>query len=797
MQNSLKILGAFGAKEVGKSLTSIQVSKNIIIDAGNIISALGSDAQYVDHIFLTHCHLDHIVDIPFLIDGFFEKREKPLFVYGSKETIQQLKSYIFNWNIWPDFSQIELQKSLNKAIEFVEIEMDQSIVLNECKLTAIKNNHSQGSCGYIIEKNGYSTLLSSDTYLCSNIWDKINADKTIGSLIIEVSFPSKLEELAQNSKHLTPTLLKQELQHLKRDDVKIYINHMKPIYKEEISEELKNLDTIKYDIQLLADGDIIDMERRRLFHSTYSKDYYIEKLNDVGYALTSEKNLDRLMEKILTAAKQLTNADAGTFYLMSDDEQSLQFVSVQTDSLNIKLGGSNDPIPWPNLYLYNKDGSKNNINVSVSCALNDKLINIDDVYKSDEYTFEGPKAFDSSTGYRTKSMLVVPMKNHENDVIGVLQLINKEDQSGMVVSFTPEDEKLILSMSSQAAIIVTNAKLIYGLENLLNSFIQSIATAIGEKSKYTAGHINRVAEISTMIAEAINSDTSGRFKDKFFTKDQLKELDVASWMHDIGKITTPEYVVDKSKKLETIYDRINTIEAKFEILKQQRYIKLIETLATISDQNKKDELHLQYESDIAQFNDDFEFIRTVNTGGEFLDEDSIKRIESIAKRKITINQKQTDLLTQNEVYNLSIKKGTLTDEERFIINNHAKVSYDMLNALPFPKKLRNVPSIAGGHHEKIAGGGYPFGLKGDEISFESRILAIADIFEALTAHDRPYKKPNTLNQSMRILYFMAKDGELDKDLVKFFVEKKLHLEYAKFNLMAEQMDEVTVSFDDL
>jgi HD-GYP domain-containing protein (c-di-GMP phosphodiesterase class II) len=510
--------------------------------------------------------------------------------------------------------------------------------------------------------------------------------------------------------------------------------------------------------------------------------YYIEQLNEIGYLLSVEKDFHVVMKKILTTAKKLSNADAGTFYLMSDDGKFLEFSAVQTDSLKLNLSKAQGNLPWPDLPLYKENGDENDINISAYSALKDKLVNVKDVYDSTEFDFEGPRAFDKASGYRTKSMLVVPMKNYDNDVIGVLQLINKKDTDDKTIPFSSSDEKLILSLSSQAAMSITQQRLVDDLENLLDSFIQAIATAIGEKSKYTQGHINRVSEIALDIAHAINEDTTGVFKDKYFDQSQLKEIDVAAWMHDVGKITTPDHVVDKATKLETIYDRINMIKVKFELLKQQKYIALLENKLS----------NLEYEEQIKTLDEQFLFLEQMNFGGEFMCEEKIEKVHQIAKHQITIDGEKQNLLTDDEIKNLCIVKGTLTDQERFIINNHAKLSFDILSSLPFPKKLKNVPTIAGGHHEKICGGGYPFGLQGEEISFEARILAIADIFEALTASDRPYKKPNTLNQSIKILSFMVKDGELDKDLVKFFLEKKLHLKYAATNLEKSQIDEVDV-----
>jgi len=521
------------------------------------------------------------------------------------------------------------------------------------------------------------------------------------------------------------------------------------------------------------------------------KQAHIEQLIEIGHSLTVEKNLDILMEQIMLGAKNLSGADGGTLYLVTDDEKRLKFTVVQTDSLNIKMGGNLGEITWPELPLYKEDGTHNREMVAALCALDGELINIPDVYEAEGFNFDGTKKFDEGTGYRTKSMLVVPMKNHDGDVIGVLQLLNKKDETGRTISFTFEDERLINSMSSQAAVSIENTRLIKGLEALLDAFIKVIATAIDEKSPYTGGHIGRVAKISMMIVDEINKDNTV-FKDKFYNDDQKKELRIAAWMHDIGKITTPEYVVDKSTKLETIYDRINTIKAKFEILKRDKEIEFLKKKLDVKSEEELKALELIFQKEIEQLNSEMQFVETANIGGEFMADDKIERIKNIAKKSLKIADETLDLLTDNEVYNLCIRKGTLTNEEREKINNHALMSIKMLEKLPFPKKLRNVPQMAGGHHEKVGGGGYPFGLKGDEISFEARILAVADVFEALTAHDRPYKSANSLNQAIKILSFMVKDEELDRDLVKFFIDKKLHMKYAKDNLTEDQIDEIAV-----
>ncbi|MCU7835550.1 MAG: HD domain-containing protein [gamma proteobacterium symbiont of Taylorina sp.] len=523
------------------------------------------------------------------------------------------------------------------------------------------------------------------------------------------------------------------------------------------------------------------------------QDSHIENLNKIGAALSSENHLESLLEMILAEAQKFTNADGGTLYLMSNDEQSLSFVMVETKSLGIRMGGNSGKITWPNLNLYKESGLPNREMVAALCALDKKIVNIEDVYKAQGFNFDGTKSFDESTGFHSKSMLVIPMKNHEGEVIGVCQLINRQDQqTGEVISFSEQDENSVLSLASQAAVAISNVSLINDLRELLESFIRTIAHAIDAKSPYTGGHVQKVAQLSMIIAEAINDANDGVYKDINYTPDQLNEIRIAGLMHDVGKITTPEYVVDKSTKLETIYDRIETIATRFEVLKKELELetqdKKIQLLQNSAAATEIDNLDKVLQIKLKQLDADLDFIREANIGGEFMSDDKIKRIEQIASYSLSIKHKKIPLLNEDEIENLSIRKGTLTESERSIINSHAKMSNEMLEALPFPKKLNRVPEIAGGHHEKLNGKGYPKGLTANELSLEARILALADIFEALTASDRPYKDGKKLSEAMRIIDFMVKDYELDPNLVQFFYNKNLHVEYAVKSLLSKQLD---------
>ncbi|MGH8755148.1 MAG: GAF and HD-GYP domain-containing protein [Burkholderiales bacterium] len=520
----------------------------------------------------------------------------------------------------------------------------------------------------------------------------------------------------------------------------------------------------------------------------------LEDLNRVGVSLSKEKDINRLLENILIAAKNIVNADGGTLYRMVDD-RNLKFEIIRTDSLNIAMGGTTgEEIPFYPIALYDDAGKPNNSMVVAYAVLHDQTINIADAYTEQGFDFTGTKSFDKKTGYRSKSFLTIPMKNHENEIIGVLQLINAKDrESGEIIAFSATDEQLAESLASQAAIALTNRLLISQLEKLFESFISLINTAIDEKSPYTSRHCARVPVLTMMIAEAVNNTKTGPFMDFHINEKDHYELKIAALLHDCGKVTTPVHVVDKATKLETIYDRINLIDTRFEVLKRDAEIKLLNAkLQAGKDRVAIANLEADYRSRIKQLNQDRELLRKTNIGGEFAKEEMLQRVREIAAHPwVGIDGKRTGFLTDDEVENLSIARGTLNDKEREIINNHVVVTIKMLEALPWPKHLRNVPEFAGGHHERVDGKGYPNGLKGEKMSVQARIMAIADIFEALTAKDRPYKVGKTLTESLNILGRLKIDGHIDPDIFDVFVRKKVYHDYAiAVKLDPSQIDRV-------
>jgi len=510
----------------------------------------------------------------------------------------------------------------------------------------------------------------------------------------------------------------------------------------------------------------------------------LEQLNTIGVSLSGETDINRLLETILTAAKSITRADGGTLYRVTE-EQTLRFEILRTSSLKSYLGGTTgNPIPFYPVPLY-KDDKPNHNNVSAYVALTGKTVNIADAYTAEGFDFSGTRAFDSKTGYRSKSFLTVPMRNHQNESIGVLQLINAQDRrTGEIVPFSPSDQRLAESLASQAAIALTNRMLINQLEELFESFITLINTAIDEKSPYTGGHCQRVPMLTMMLAEAVNETKAGPLADFNMSDKDRYELKIAGLLHDCGKVTTPVHVVDKATKLETLFDRIQLIDTRFEVMKRDAEIEHLRK--NLTDKQLRDRMR--------QLEEDRRFLQLCNIGGERMSDDDVGQVKRIAKyRWRDVSGHEADFLTEDEVRNLTIRAGTLTDDERKVINHHIVATIKMLEALPWPKHLTKVPEYAGGHHERMDGKGYPRGLKREQMSVQARCMGIADIFEALTAKDRPYKKGKTLSESLEILGRMKLNHHVDPDLFDVFVRRKVYRRYAELFLDPEQIDEVDES----
>ena len=559
-----------------------------------------------------------------------------------------------------------------------------------------------------------------------------------------------------------------------------------------------------------------------LMQSTINR--FIKLIN----SLASEQNLDALLHSISHETMLISNADGVLTYLMNEEENALNPGILCSSDKNYIETDQLPPILMPEfdglLSLFTKNRS------SVIC-IDDCS---DDAFKPLLELFE--------TDHLT--MIALPLTNRNFEHIGLLCLLFKHADG-----LTTESEKASLSfiqaLSGFAAVTLESRQLLHMQEALLNSFIKLIAGAIDAKSPYTGGHCQRVPEITKMLAQSACDSNDEPFSNFTLSGKEWEALEIASWLHDCGKVTTPEYVVDKATKLETIYDRIHEVRMRFEVLKRDAEINYWQQLAEGGD---KQALENTLTETLQQLDDDFAFIAECNEGGEYMSDDKIKRLNQIAQRtwtrtlddsigisweeanrKIRIKKQaipaEEQLLSdkpehiiereehermpednpwgfkldipeckynRGELYNLSVSRGTLSAEERYKINDHMTQTIMMLEKLPYPKHLRDVPKIAGGHHETMDGKGYPKRLIRDDMSLTARIMAIADIFEALTASDRPYKKAKTLSEAIRIMSFMRNDNHIDPDLFELFLTSGIYKKYGEQFLGPGQLDDVDI-----
>jgi HD-GYP domain-containing protein (c-di-GMP phosphodiesterase class II) len=523
-----------------------------------------------------------------------------------------------------------------------------------------------------------------------------------------------------------------------------------------------------------------------------------EELNQVGIALSREKDISRLLETILIAAKNITRADAGTLYLLRDGK--LHFEIIRTDSLGVALGGTTgQPIEFDPIALIDDSGSPNEAMIAAYAVLRDTTVNIADAYTAEGFDFSGTRRFDRKSGYRSQSFLTVPMKNHEDEVIGVLQLINASDPStSRIIPFSDAKQRLAESLASQAAIVLTTRLLVNQLEELFESFVNLINAALDDKSPYTGRHCERVPVLTMMLAEAAHHNMVGPLRDFRMTDKDRYELKIAGLLHDCGKVTTPVHVVDKATKLETIFDRIHLIDTRFEVLKRDAEIAMLRArLKALDDREElaSDNGEECFRGTMQELDAERDFLHSCNVGSEAMRSEDQERVRAIGTGRTWVNAKgvRENFLSEDEIRNLTIRSGTLTAEERQVINHHIDVTIQMLESLPWPRHLKNVPEYAGGHHERMDGRGYPRGLSREEMSIPARIMGIADIFEALTAGDRPYKKAKTLSEALTILGKFKMNGHIDPDLFDIFIREKVWLKFAEEFLDPAQIDDVDLS----
>ena len=572
-------------------------------------------------------------------------------------------------------------------------------------------------------------------------------------------------------------------------------------------------------------------ERTRQLENTQAK---LSRLIDSGIELASEQSRDALLKHILQGARDIAHCQVATLFLKTDHQ-----------TLSFALRTNDKALPMTEIPLFDDQGQPNTRFVVVCAALEQQPIVIDDVYAETRFDLSGTKAFSEASGLRTVSMLTVPLSPRQGEVVGVIQMLNALDPvTGAVVPFDPELLRFVQALAAQSAVALENRTLIESQRLLMDGLIKLVAGAIDAKSPYTGGHCARVPELGVMLAKAACNVTEGPLADfNFQTEDEWREFEIGAWLHDCGKMTTPEYVVDKATKLETIYNRIHEIRTRFEVLLRDARIA---QLQAVTDGVSPEAAQATFEARQAELHADFAFLAACNVGSEFLGADKVAKVREIGSQTWTrhfddrlglsqaelarypsdvstvpvqqtllmdapqhrVERSQSDhfdpqwgfkmnvpelLYNHGELHNLTISAGTLTPEERFKINEHVMHTLMMLKTLPLPKNLQRVPDYAATHHETLTGGGYPRRLGEAELSIPMRILAIADVFEALTASDRPYKSAKTLSESIKILASFKRKRHIDPDLFDLFLTSGIYLQYAEKFLAPEQIDTVDIA----
>jgi len=498
----------------------------------------------------------------------------------------------------------------------------------------------------------------------------------------------------------------------------------------------------------------------------------IDKLNKIGIALSSVHDLDELLELVVSEARDLTNADAGSLYLRNEDY--LYFKISQNDTLEKRFGSRKDFFKPFDIKI-----SKDNIAGYV--ATTSEPLNIKDAYSLKfEVDYKHSKEFDKKFKYKTCSILTVPMLDHRGDVIGVLQLINALDEKSNCIPFPEELEDLVLSLASQAAVAINNTRFLSEVKNLFKAVVQYSASAIDARSPHTAGHSERVAELAFRLATIINTKKNGFFVKINFDDAQMEEIRYAGWLHDIGKIGVKELVLDKGNKVSD--ENLNNIEYRFYTLILQKKLQALEQKLKLLRESKSPQ-DAEFQKVEEEFNkkkdeiaDELKFIKRINVPTERMSEDDIERLKKIPQIffENPVDKNIIPIIDEQELENLSILRGSLNPKERQEAQSHVVKSITIIEKIPFRGYLKNIPDIVAKHHEYLDGSGYPNGFKADQISMQSRILCVVDIFDALAAKDRPYKPAMPVPKALDILRKDAQAGKLDKDIVELFIEEKIY-----------------------
>ncbi len=709
--------------EFGGATTCVMLSlgeTNIMVDCGSGISNAVEDLKDIDelHLFVSHSHIDHIGGIPTLFSAFENKK---LHVWGKSfggVNIKESIGRIMNQSLWP------VRADTYKNVEFHEINGD--ILLNGITIKNMDSNHPGGCSVFRFDYNDKSIVTCFDFCHLNGYKEKLlEFAKGAKTLIYDGCLSENDIEVKKNWGHSTPEKGAEIGKELGCEEV--IITHFGVFDDDELTE---------WEEKIKKDYPFVSFAR-----SGQRKDE-LKKMVDLGTLLSTEKDNDKLLTKIVDAMMDITGADGGTLYLL--EGKSLEFKVLITKSKNAKLIRKDEPLNIPAVDINGK-------NVCAASAREKKLINIPDCYSETNYDFSGTFKYDSTNNYHTESVLVIPMIDEYDDVVGVLQLINATNSAGKIVPFRKQDEDILMAISNQASMAIVNSSYSQKINDLLYGFVKVMSVGIDERTPYNANHTRNMVKFADKFFD-FQENCDGKYK---VDSKSRREILMSIWLHDIGKILTPIDIMNKDTRLGEL---IKNIENRFERRKLLNMLFLANGTITKGE----------YESLEVKLSEQLELILQINKAG-FLSDDLKEKLDLLSKETYTeVDGTNQPVITSEEYYQLSIVKGTLNAEERIIMQGHVSLTQKFLSQLNFPKYYDNIPSYAGNHHEFLNGTGYPNHLTEKDLPWPCRLITVCDIFEALIAKDRPYKKPMPIEKAFFILYDMADKGQLDIDIIKEF-----------------------------
>lgn len=753
MDDSITFLGVRGSapangeefEAYGKHTSCYLVTLDgtaVMVDCGTGVQRAGAVLDELPelHLLISHSHLDHIAGLFQLIPMM---KQKPLHIYGNTFnglTIEEQIKRLVGPPIWPVYPE-----TMDREVHYHEIGPG-PFSIGPITVRTMKSNHPGGCTLYRLDGSRHSAVIASDfNHNGGADRELIGFSRNTDLIIYDGSLTKADYESCSEWGHSTAEMGAEIAQ--KAGVGAIAISHHSPFATDQDLDVREHEFRERYPNLFFAYGGLRFVLGGRIpgFCNSGKDSGQLDKLRsliNISVRMNSEKNRTKLFEHIIRSAMEITRADGGTLYTLERDER-LHFRIMINKSLGIFKGGANDPIHLPPVPL-------SPTNVCAAAALSGNIINIEDVCSSGQYDFSGPRKYDAMTGYRTRSVMVVPMEDISGEVIGVLQLINALDQAGRLISFTVQDEEMVNAIASQAGVCISNIAHEKNVTELLNGFVRGISEGLDARTPYNANHSRNMAEYCAAFLD-YEEQTDGPYA---MDENGRQELLMSVWLHDIGKLATPIDVMDKAQRLT---------DSHFEKMTGRYYRR---ELILMLESAKGMMTETEMEARKKELWEEYEFLLKVNRAG-YLGDDMIRRVREIASSEYReADGSMKPKLTKEESRELMIRKGTLTEEERKIMQDHVVYTSRMLGALNFPKNFRHVASWAGTHHEFLDGSGYPNHLTAESLSWPARLITILDIFEALTAADRPYRDSMNVERALQILKEMVSEGKLDGNILQ-------------------------------